>query len=87
MEPGDMATRRALSCPVFGSLMATLRRGLVEVDRCDAHGVWLDRGELEQVLGTERRHGARGARWEADAARRQGRVQGSAFGWVSLLLD
>ena len=87
MEETKGAARRVLACPVCRGPMATLRRGLVEVDRCDEHGVWLDRGELEQVLGRERRQGKRLDRWRADSARQKGRVQGAALGWVSLLLD
>ena len=87
MEDKEMPAQRRLACPVCGGAMSTLRRGLIELDRCDAHGVWLDRGELEHVLGRERKQGKRLDRWKADAARQKGRFQGAAFGWASLLLD
>ena len=87
MEGTKPAVRRVLACPVCGVAMESLRRGLIEVDRCGDHGVWLDRGELEQVVKTGRGHGARRARFDAQAARREGRVQGSVFGWISLLFD
>ncbi|MEL6345557.1 MAG: zf-TFIIB domain-containing protein [Myxococcota bacterium] len=33
-------------CPVCGEMMKTEKRGEVEVDVCEKHGMWLDRKEL-----------------------------------------
>jgi Zn-finger nucleic acid-binding protein len=32
------------------------RRDPVEVDRCDEHGIWLDRGELGRMIGQLTKH-------------------------------
>ena len=49
-----METKRA--CPVCAELMQSESRDDVTVDVCDAHGIWLDKGELEALL--ERQDGA-----------------------------
>ena len=46
-----MTTARTLFCPVCDVTAETTRAGSVEYDRCETcGGVWLDRGELEQLL-------------------------------------
>lgn len=37
-------------CPVCGQTMALLRQFDVTLDVCDAHGIWLDQGELATLL-------------------------------------
>lgn len=41
-------------CPKCGALLVTLHHRGVEIEQCShCQGVWLDRGELEQVLASE----------------------------------
>ena len=43
-----------MKCPKCGMDLQTLNKGPVEVDTCfNCHGVWLDKGELEQLVGHE----------------------------------
>jgi Zn-finger nucleic acid-binding protein len=39
-----------LACPSCGNAMGTWRFHKTELDRCEKHGIWFDRDELEQVL-------------------------------------
>jgi hypothetical protein len=40
-----------MKCPKCGMDLQTLTRGNVEIDTCfNCHGVWLDAGELDQIL-------------------------------------
>ncbi|MEV0676637.1 zf-TFIIB domain-containing protein [Actinosynnema sp. NPDC050436] len=44
-------------CPKCQDLMRTITRGAVHIDQCDnCKGVFLDGGELEQILAAERDH-------------------------------
>ncbi|MBP2339577.1 hypothetical protein JOF41_005755 [Saccharothrix coeruleofusca] len=44
-------------CPKCQDLMRTLTRGAVHIEQCDnCHGVFLDGGELEQIIAAEREH-------------------------------
>ena len=41
-----------MDCPVCKNLMITLELDEVEIDHClDCGGIWLDSGELEQLIG------------------------------------
>src|SRR5258708_2150515 len=44
------AHRDAIACPACAAAMETLTLFEVPVDRCAAHGVWLDKDELEQIV-------------------------------------
>lgn len=45
---------RILICPVCSNYMGTERVGGIEIDRCDeCGGIFLDRGELRILTGTE----------------------------------
>lgn len=76
-------------CPVCGVAMHVERKERVEVDVCAEHGVWLDRGSLEEITKAVRRKTQafdRSLRRVAvEKAKKEGRISGSAFGWVSLL--
>lgn len=40
-----------MKCPKCGMDLQTLTKGSVEIDTCfNCHGVWLDAGELEQIV-------------------------------------
>ena len=41
---------RMLACPHCGDAMTIERYHDVQIDRCEAHGVWLDAGELDAIL-------------------------------------
>jgi Zn-finger nucleic acid-binding protein len=38
------------SCPICGEFMESKITYRVPVDVCPAHGIWLDKGDLEQIL-------------------------------------
>ena len=50
----DTSTQHALACPTCQGTMRTTRvaKAWLDIDSCDAHGVWYDRGELERVART-----------------------------------
>jgi Zn-finger nucleic acid-binding protein len=39
-----------LACPSCGDGMGTWRYHSIELDRCEKHGIWFDRDELQHVL-------------------------------------
>ncbi|QFZ23628.1 TFIIB-type zinc ribbon-containing protein [Saccharothrix syringae] len=44
-------------CPKCQDLMQTITRGSVHIEQCEnCHGVFLDGGELEQIIAAERAH-------------------------------
>ena len=46
---------RIVCCPLCKKKMEIVHLGGVEIDKCDrCEGVWLDRGELEQLIEQER---------------------------------
>jgi Zn-finger nucleic acid-binding protein len=49
-------------CPKCQNPMRTVDRQGIHIDQCDnCRGIFLDRGELESILGAERRHAATAA--------------------------
>jgi hypothetical protein len=43
-----------MTCPKCGAAMRTHRRNGVTIEQCTkCHGIFLDRGELEQLIGVE----------------------------------
>ncbi len=43
-----------MTCPKCGGEMRTHRRNGVTIEQCtNCHGIFLDRGELEQLIGAE----------------------------------
>jgi Zn-finger nucleic acid-binding protein len=79
----EAASWRYLPCPSCGELMHRQlhgRRSGVVVDRCRDHGLWLDAGELRQLLEWTRAGGQlleqqRRLEQERDEARQQAREQ------------
>ena len=48
------ATTKELVCLKCGSPMRTYERNGITIDQCTAcHGIFLDRGELERLIGAE----------------------------------
>ncbi len=64
MEKKKRQEQKALhymKCPKCGMDLQKLKKGPVEVDTCfNCHGLWLDKGELEQLVGHEERVHDRG---------------------------
>lgn len=53
-----MQGKRLLTCPACHAPATAVRSGSIEYDRCHAcGGVWLDRGELEQIIALAYRSG------------------------------
>jgi len=42
-------------CPICGNAMRTQSYGLLQMDVCVKHGIWLDKGELRAIGLTRRR--------------------------------
>lgn len=58
MKSRSLAHGRQLACPACGGDAEVIVSGSIEYDRCRAcGGVWLDRGELEQLLAIAYRTG------------------------------
>jgi len=75
------------ACPVCSvPLVQTMVKG-VAVDVCENHGIWLDNGELEIILAKQRRTMSTSKRNAINRARKDGKVSGALFGWLSLLVD
>jgi Zn-finger nucleic acid-binding protein len=75
------------ACPVCGATMrVALKRG-IHMDVCEAHGIWLDHGELDQITMKLTRKLSRHAAKRVRGARREGALRGSLFGWWALLGD
>lgn len=39
-----------MNCPVCNARMRTATIKGIIVDACDAHGIWLDKGEMEKIM-------------------------------------
>jgi len=46
----EVEQRARLKCPSCTELMEAVLLNRIPIDRCTAHGVWFDRGELGAVL-------------------------------------
>ena len=71
----ELVPEGARPCPICGTAMQTSQRGDDAIDLCEAHGVWLDRFELERMA--QRRAKAAGRRLQR--ARQEARLAG--FWW------
>lgn len=79
------AVNRELKCPVCAKVMRVERTEGVAIDACPSHGIWLDLGEMDQVVARIR-SGQRVARWRAvQEAKREGKISGMFLGALSLL--
>lgn len=54
------------ACPVCGTAMQTANLGSVALDRCAAHGVWCDCGELPSLLKEAKHFKAHGGGGDDD---------------------
>ncbi len=85
----DEIRQGKLPCPMCGQAMRIERKQRIEVDVCPDHGVWLDKGELEEIARAVRDRTQtfqRSLRRVAVAkAKRDGRFVAAQFGFWSLL--
>jgi uncharacterized protein len=50
-QRAELKALHFMKCPKCGMDLHTLKKGTVEIDTCfNCHGVWLDSGELEQIV-------------------------------------
>lgn len=47
----DLVPEGKRACPICGKTMLSSRQYGVLIDVCEAHGLWLDKGELAEVVG------------------------------------
>jgi Zn-finger nucleic acid-binding protein len=73
-------------CPVCAAPMKVIKRVSLQIDVCDEHGVWLDKGELEALI-RRGRLGDKARRNIAEAARHEGQLSGWFLGPLSFLFD
>jgi Zn-finger nucleic acid-binding protein len=82
----DVVPSGQRQCPICDSVMRVEAHGDIAIDVCPAHGIWLDNGELEQLL---RVAAGRDGRINVEAirrARQDGKISGALLGVWSLLL-
>jgi Zn-finger nucleic acid-binding protein len=74
-------------CPICGQHTQVESYHGLSIDTCPAHGLWLDRGELPTIIARVHsgRRLSRGA--AIRQAKRDGKMSGALFGWLSLLWD
>lgn len=46
-----------MECPVCKKRMHLRRMEGINIDVCEDHGVWLDKGEIEELMATAKRRG------------------------------
>ena len=65
---------KELTCPKCASPMRTYARNGITIDQCTAcHGIFLDRGELEQLISAESSYLARSPQEKRQADNKRGR--------------
>jgi Zn-finger nucleic acid-binding protein len=74
-------------CPVCAAPLIHEERHRVPVDVCEEHGIWLDRGELQEIIQRDWVQHADLDEERLLIARREGKMSGALFGWLSLLWD
>lgn len=86
-----MSTDAPVNCPHCGKPMTRENVLGVAVDVCREHGVWLDKGELEEVLRRKPRRRNRRLFQRRHSTYKEGvvegRIQGMLLGFWSLFLS
>lgn len=83
-NPNDRTQPRPpLACPVCSVPLTQKIRVGVPIDVCDEHGIWLDRGELEEIIqrdwvGFQSQYVAADDE-RLDEERRRGRMEGTLW--------
>jgi Zn-finger nucleic acid-binding protein len=80
-----------LPCPVCGVAMHVERKERIEVHVCAEHGIWLDKGGIEQITNSVELRARIAERSIQRVAFKEtterAKLLGSAFGWWSFLFD
>jgi uncharacterized protein len=64
------STLDGMICPKCQNMMVTVNRLGVHLEQCQAcRGIFLDRGELEQIAGAEQRHYTAPPQYQPDSPR------------------
>jgi len=74
-------------CPVCNQKLALSKHGSIEIDICEDHGVWLDTGELEAIVGRVKRSQRNRSRAAYRKGKSKGKVSGVLFGPLAFLFD
>lgn len=67
--------------------MSVAKKGKTEIDVCEEHGVWLDKGELEAITRRLRIGEATRMHLAVQDARASGKVSGWLFGPLASLFE
>jgi Zn-finger nucleic acid-binding protein len=67
--------------------MRIVRKGKTEVDLCEEHGVWLDRGELEAIMRRQRIGNATRIQLAEERGRESGKLMAYWLGELAFLFD
>ena len=74
-------------CPICGAIMiAEYNRG-IRIDECRDHGVWLDKGELQEIVAQAKGITRKALLAAAEKDIRRAKHDGITWGWLSLLWD
>jgi Zn-finger nucleic acid-binding protein len=79
--------RAAVDCPICHAPMSRETFKGVPIDACEAHGIWLDSGELETILKKREHTLKMKYRRELGQANHDGKISGILLGWLSLFVD
>ena len=82
--------RRTLPCPVCAAPKTRAKKRKTAIDVCEAHGVWLDAGELEAITRRVEDMQRRAATLRTslvEQASRDGKLAGWLFGPLAFLFD
>jgi Zn-finger nucleic acid-binding protein len=74
-------------CPICEKTMTAEMEYGIQIDVCEEHGFWLDKGELGKLKGELLSHTSSSMDYLADEAKREERKKGIIFGWLSLSMD
>lgn len=74
-------------CPICQQTMRPETYFGETIEACADHGIWLDKGELETIVGLARNASPAIRQQALEEARRRGKLQGAMFGVWSLLLN
>ena len=74
-------------CPICKNTMTIETEYGIQIDVCEQHGVWLDKDELGKLKGEVLSRTSSSEHYLAEEARRDDKLKGIFFGWLSLNMD
>lgn len=74
-------------CPVCGETMDSENKYLNEVEVCENHGIWLEKGQLESIVARVKRTRRRTSQEAISEARKEGMLEMWFFGPIAFLFD